>query len=362
VAGPLLKDRVKQTTTTTGTGTVDLDGAAPTGFRGFVAAIGNGNTCYYCIVLASAGEWEVGIGTVTDAATDTLSRTTILASSNAGAAVNFSAGTKDVFCTTAADAIANLRLANTFTVGPQTIDIDAAGNKGLIIQMAASPTANPLELQDSTGAALTWLDKDGFWNFKHTKGIYGEGGAQLKIWEGTAGAGTGTISIGASNIIIGNAGAKGLAVGNANNVSILRGNASGPVLEIETTTTGDDPNFDIYQNRAATTDATQTTLQTIAISASKTYLIEARVVARRTGGTAGSADDGAAYVRRGVYKTVSGTVTLIGSVQDDLTSEDVAGWDCTLDISTTNVRVRVTGAADTNITWHSTVIVQEVGS
>jgi hypothetical protein len=135
-----------------------------------------------------------------------------------------------------------------------------------------------------------------------------------------------------------------------------------PILRLASDATNDDPQYDIYQGRAATTDATVTTLNTIAIAASKTYLIEARVVARRTGGTAGTADDGAAYIRRAVYKTAAGVVTLIGSVQDGLTSESVAGWDCTLDISGTNVRVRVTGAVDTNITWHSTVKVQEVGT
>lgn len=94
----LLADRVKETTTTTGTGTLNLDGAV-TGYRTFVAGIGTGNTCYYACVAQSPGEWEVGVGTVTDATPDTLSRDTILASSNGGSAVNFSAGTKDVFVT-----------------------------------------------------------------------------------------------------------------------------------------------------------------------------------------------------------------------------------------------------------------------
>lgn len=94
-----LADRVKETTTTTGTGAVSLAGAAA-GYRSFVSGIGNGHTCYYCI--AGGSEWEVGIGTVTDAATDTLSREKVLASSNAGALVNFSAGTKDVFVTSPA--------------------------------------------------------------------------------------------------------------------------------------------------------------------------------------------------------------------------------------------------------------------
>ena len=94
----VLNDRVKETTTTTGTGTINLAGAA-TNFETFVAGIGNGNTVYYAIVHQDQPEFEVGLGTVTDATPDTLSRTTILSSSNSDGLVSFSAGTKDVFCT-----------------------------------------------------------------------------------------------------------------------------------------------------------------------------------------------------------------------------------------------------------------------
>ena len=90
-------DRVKETTTSTGTGTINLSGAV-TGFQTFVAGVGTGQQCYYAIV-GPTGEWEIGKGTVTDASPDTLSRTTVYASSNAGSLVNFSAGTKDVFIT-----------------------------------------------------------------------------------------------------------------------------------------------------------------------------------------------------------------------------------------------------------------------
>jgi hypothetical protein len=92
----VIADRVKETTTTTGTGTVTLLGAA-TGFQSF-SAIGNANTTYYAIVNQTGTEWEVGLGTYTASGT-TLARTTVIASSNAGSAVNFSAGTKDVFVT-----------------------------------------------------------------------------------------------------------------------------------------------------------------------------------------------------------------------------------------------------------------------
>jgi hypothetical protein len=92
----VLADRVKETTTTTGTGTVTLLGAS-TGFQSF-AAVGNANTTYYTIAGQTGSEWEVGIGTYTSSGT-TLSRTTVLSSSNSGSLVNFAAGTKDVFVT-----------------------------------------------------------------------------------------------------------------------------------------------------------------------------------------------------------------------------------------------------------------------
>jgi hypothetical protein len=94
----VLADRVKETTTTAGTGTITLDGAA-TGFQSF-AVIGNSNTTFYTIAGQTSNEWEVGVGTYTSSGT-LLARTTVL-SNSAGtqpSALSFSAGTKDVFVT-----------------------------------------------------------------------------------------------------------------------------------------------------------------------------------------------------------------------------------------------------------------------
>jgi|TARA_E500000331_G_scaffold175754_1_gene169565 hypothetical protein len=94
----VINDRVKQTTTTTGTGTIDLTGTE-TGFETFVAGIGDGVQTYYAIVHDGTSDFEVGTGTVTDAGTDTLSRQSVISSSNSDALVNFGAGSKTVFCT-----------------------------------------------------------------------------------------------------------------------------------------------------------------------------------------------------------------------------------------------------------------------
>ena len=105
----VIADRVRETSTTTGTGTLTLAGAV-SGFQTFSTAIGNTNTCYYTIVNGS--EWEVGLGTV---GAGTLARTTVLKSSNAGSAVNFSAGTKDVFGTYPADKAVDTDITQTLT-------------------------------------------------------------------------------------------------------------------------------------------------------------------------------------------------------------------------------------------------------
>ena len=117
---------------------------------------------------------------------------------------------------------------------------------------------------------------------------------------------------------------------------------------------------DTYMARAETTDATVTTLHTVPITASRTYFIEATVTARRTGGAAGTADDGAVYILRAMVTTKAGTVT-IDSVVATLVAEDVAAYACTLDVSTTNIRVRVTGVASTTIDWACKVTAQAQG-
>ncbi len=147
----VVNDRVKETSTTTGTGTLDLAGAV-SGFETFVAGIGNSNTTYYAIVNED-GAFEVGLGTVTDAGTDTLSRTTIISSSNSDSAVNFGAGTKNVFCTLPAskavilDASGNIVANN----GSNLTALNASN-------LASGTVANArldAQLQDVAGLATT---------------------------------------------------------------------------------------------------------------------------------------------------------------------------------------------------------------
>jgi len=126
----VVNDRVKETSTTTGTGTLTLAGAV-TGFETFSSAIGNTNTTYYAIVHTSNAEFEVGLGTVSAGA---LARTTVISSSNSDSAVDFAAGTKNVFCTLPAS---------------KSVILDASGN--IVANNASNLTAlNATQLTSGT--------------------------------------------------------------------------------------------------------------------------------------------------------------------------------------------------------------------
>ena len=88
-------DRVLDSSTTTGTGAITVSGSPPTGYRTFSSVLSVGDTFYYVVQGQSSAEWEIGLGTYSSA--NVFARTTVLSSSNGGAAVSFSAGTKDVF-------------------------------------------------------------------------------------------------------------------------------------------------------------------------------------------------------------------------------------------------------------------------
>jgi len=175
-----IADRVKETTTTTGTGTLNLGGAVSQ-FQTFVAGIGNGNETYYSIEDPTGTDWEVGIGTVTDAATDTLSRDTVISSSNGGSLVNFGVGEKVVFSTqpasktfilssdntavisninastltagTLADArlSANVTLNNASTISTGTLSQDRLANSSITINGTGVALGGSINVGDITG-------------------------------------------------------------------------------------------------------------------------------------------------------------------------------------------------------------------
>jgi hypothetical protein len=142
----VLKDRVKETTSTEGTGTLTLLGAAQ-GYQAF-SSIGNGNTTYYCI--QSVNDWEVGIGTV---GAGTLTRDTVLASSNNGNRVGFGTGVKDVFCTYPASKIVSV---DNFPVTGEfyTTTPNATVNVAAISPSVATTNGDFALIAKGTGAVL----------------------------------------------------------------------------------------------------------------------------------------------------------------------------------------------------------------
>ena len=144
----VIADRVRETSTTTGTGTLTLDGAV-SGFQTFSTAIGNTNTCYYTIVNSS--EWEVGLGTV---AAGTLARTTVLKSSNAGSAVNFSAGSKDVFGTYPADKAVDTDITQTL-INKTLTNPTVTNYVESVVSIGTVTTTNTLSLTSGTVQTAT---------------------------------------------------------------------------------------------------------------------------------------------------------------------------------------------------------------
>ena len=150
----VINDRVRSTTSTTGTGAVTLGGAVD-GFQTFAAGIGNSNTTYYAISLNSASEWEVGLGTL-NGDSSTLTRTTVLQSSNSDNAVDFAAGAKEIFCTLPSEKALYLDasgdLANSGIITNTSVDASAA-----IAQTKLALDITNSEVNASAAVALSKL-------------------------------------------------------------------------------------------------------------------------------------------------------------------------------------------------------------
>jgi hypothetical protein len=144
-------------------------------------------------------------------------------------------------------------------------------------------------------------------------------------------------------------------------IQALQGTLGNEVMRLESVSTNDDPVEITYQNRVTTTNATATTLHTFTVPTSTTYYISAVVIARRTGGTSGSAEDGASFEIKGTYKNVSGTATLIGVV-NKLANKDQGTWNVAFNTSSNTVQLQVSGSTNNNITWHMTSKVYQMSS
>ncbi len=163
----VLKDRVRETSTTIGTGTITLAGEV-SGFQSF-ANIGNGNTTYYTITVGT--EWEVGLGTYTSSG-NTLSRDTVLSSSNNNSLVNFSAGTKDVFVTYPA----NKSIYQNASSVANITSLDVTTALGYTPGTATYPGAGiALSTGNAWGTSIT--DNSSNWNTAYTDRLKWDGGS-----------------------------------------------------------------------------------------------------------------------------------------------------------------------------------------
>jgi len=133
----VVKDRVKQTTSTTGTGALDLDGNSA-GFQTFGTALSNADTTYYALTEGSTGAWEVGLGTFATGTPNTLARTTVLASSNSGSAVNLTAGDADVFITQPAGKSAHFDASGNLVLNQDPVSSLQAATKQYVDTIAAA--------------------------------------------------------------------------------------------------------------------------------------------------------------------------------------------------------------------------------
>jgi len=114
--------------------------------------------------------------------------------------------------------------------------------------------------------------------------------------------------------------------------------------------TASNTNFEMFQAQVSTTNATVTTIASVAVPIDSVMMIKAKIVGKRTGGTAGSVGDSAVYERTARFKNISGTVTR-HNLQSDYTSEDQGIFDGTIIVSSTNASIQVRGAANNNMDW-----------
>lgn len=163
-------DRVYETSTTTGTGTLTLSGAV-TGYRTFLAAFGNGGACYYCI--SAGADWEIGAGSI--ATGGLLTRTTVYSSSNSNALVSFAAGTKNVYCL-----IPSIAMAGVLR--------DGSGNA--LFKSGGTSTTTAFQISDGTDLASLFNFGFNTAEANRNAGTSGSGGGTYKSYTIEQGSGT----------------------------------------------------------------------------------------------------------------------------------------------------------------------------
>lgn len=232
---------------------------------------------------------------------------------------------------------------------------NAATSGNVSLRAHGGDTNVSMELRSRGSGDIIAADGSGSVIFRAIATSSGTNG--VSVAQAVSGANPSISSIGSDSTVGLTITAKGGGV-----VECLQSTLNNPIFKITSQATNDDPEEIVYQGRVETTSSTSTNIISFSAPSATSFAVEAIVTARRTGGSAGSAEDGAAYRIMGLFKNVSGTATQIGSTAVLFSAESQALWDCAFSTSGSNVRVLVTGASNNNITWHATVRVWKVST
>jgi hypothetical protein len=263
----------------------------------------------------------------------------------AGGFVNFTTSS------TSTGALSGNYAANTGFFAASVGTSAAGDNVGAFSYVSGSSTKNVGFVAHATSELASALNIGGFFRARNTLGTAIAGYFSTDHINTAPSVGTSAVLIADSGdqavpIFLGkDAGATVLTIADNGNVAIGTSGAPDGVLHI-----GGTANLIVQQATVNTTNASQTVLQIISTTTNTSMLVESRIVARRTGGSAGSAGDTASYIRRFVVKNVAGTVT-INALTNEFTYEDNSALDVNVDASGTSARVLVTGDIDNNISW-----------
>ena len=328
----VINNRVRELTSTTGTGAVTLGGAVG-GFQTFAAGIGNSNTTYYAISLNTANEWEVGLGTL-NSDSSTLTRTTVLESSNSDSAVDFAAGSKEIFCTLPSEKAVYLDASDAQVGGfssladdssPQlggdldvvTYDIVSTSNRDIDITPHGTGDvvlkADTVTVGDAAAAAT--LRSSGAGTLTVTTGgatdlilstNNGTTSGTITITDAANGAinltpnGTGNVQLYADEVTIGDSGATATLTSNGTGDLLLNTNSGTDSSAIQITDAADGDitftnngsgnvvfNDAAYNPETSLTDAATITWDVQAMPITKVTLTDNRILAAPTNGAAG---------------------------------------------------------------------------
>jgi len=249
---------------------------------------------------------------------------------------------------------AGITSLNGLTVGTQTF---ATGTAGTNFGISSTGSVHTFNIPDASGTNRG-LVTTGTQTFAGAK-TFSNGTASTS---GTTGAVIVTGGIGSNNNI---AATGSLVAGNPGTIisklHILQPTLGDPVARLESTAANDNPFEEVYQGRVTTNNNANTVIKSWVVPASTTFLIDAKVIARRTGGTAGTVDDGAWYTLVGGYKTIGGVTQAIGT-RNRTVDEDVNTWNCNFAVTGNTVNIFVNGDANTDVVWHMTARVSKVST